>query len=333
MKRLITLLAILSLILVAACGKAPQENSAAATINHGILEDLGKTLGELSEKHGGVAKVTEPWNGENLVYFANTPVKFYFVLQQKHSYIAAFSDEDLAKTTSSLSATVADIFPDLKEPVSSLDFIKMHNLGAANGIVEDGLPYTTIAYYEYFMTISTIESSVINPEDTIVVKIPSNETSNESSDPIPVSAATPTINDSAFEDLGKPLGELIDKYGKVTEISDGMHGTLWLHFQNTPCIFVFDHPDLADKQTTFTEDELKIESFISFYSTISDIFPDVKSEITYKDLGNMYKIDASLEEGDGYAILIQHNKYYIWISTNELGIVFPEQTLFVKNQF
>ena len=240
MKRLITILAILSLLLITACGNAPQTLESSGAINDSVLDDLGKTLGELAEKHGGVAKVTEPFDGKNLVYFNNTPVKFYFELYEKHSFIASFSDEDLSKTTSSLTATVADIFSDVKETVSAEKFAKMHNLNniSCKADEETELPYASLEYDRYSMSISTVEFCIINPEDTIVVKIDAPKTTNESSEPIEVStAATPTINDSAFEDLGKTLGELIDKYRAVTKVDNYFHG---IYFANTNVMFFFD---------------------------------------------------------------------------------------------
>jgi hypothetical protein len=145
-----------------------------------------------------------------------------------------------------------------------------------------------------------------------------------------VSVATlePTINDSAFEDLGKTLGELIDKYGEVTEIKEWDGIVNLLCFSTTPikfCVHILDYNDLS--RTTFTEDELNIKTTGSLAAKISDVFPAIQSTITDKEFRDMYNLDFESSEG---TIYIEHNKYSMYIYTPELGKINPEHNIHVK---
>jgi hypothetical protein len=146
------------------------------------------------------------------------------------------------------------------------------------------------------------------------------------------------INDSAFDDLGKTLGELIGKYGKVTDIIEiyplqPSIQAATLKFSNSQVRywFTFDNrPDLFS--TTFTEDELKLETTY-LYATVADIFPTVQSTITDKELSALCGSEFKSNEGAGrglgeYDTSGEYKNYAIYImGTTELGIIERTNTI------
>ena len=143
------------------------------------------------------------------------------------------------------------------------------------------------------------------------------------------------INDSAFEDLDKTLGELIDKYGDATKIYERYNGANALSFTGTQSKFCFDLPEEWDiNDTTFTEDELNLKCTGALYSTVDEIFQKVEEEITDEELGELYDIEViKNHDGDSYATTnVIHNGFYIYINPKTLGKINPADFVLVKNK-
>ena len=186
MKRLITLIAILLLLLLTACSEsnwvnpefpAAEESSKASSapaINNSAFGDLGKTLGELIDKYGAVTKIDSDYSGGTPIHFASTNIIFFMQAYEFSSEkdITSFSNEDLSKRNSgSLSATVTDIFPDVKSEITDEELGTLYNLKVFTNHSDEGYPNTFLNYNGYDIYIHPKTLGKINPTDTVHVKI------------------------------------------------------------------------------------------------------------------------------------------------------------------
>jgi len=142
------------------------------------------------------------------------------------------------------------------------------------------------------------------------------------------------INDSAFEDLGRTLGELISKYGAVENIGDDWNGAFDIYFENTAIGFCFSSVDIPyPHDTSFTEDELKAQNTGSLRTSMSEIFPDIKATISTKELAETYKlnINSEIDEMDGlYVTYVEYDKYFMYIHSETSGEITSTDYVHVK---